>query len=148
MKDGPRDTGHSRHGSLSGLLMFRRAVEVALEQPAPHPVNPKEMMAVLNLMSSSPVAMFVRSCSLEQKVMMAAVVRCVRREGVAEIAWRSVSIMFSGNANTLDRQVAYRASDSAGSDEIYADPRSDPITMPSPAHSSNPMTSSPPQSSS
>ena len=48
-------------------------------------------MAVLNLMSSSPIAMFVRQCSVQQKVMMAAVVRCVRREGVPEIPWRSVS---------------------------------------------------------
>lgn len=78
--------------SLVTLADFdSRAVEVALDQSKPHPVNPKEMMAVLNLMSSSPVAMFVKSCSVQQKMMMAAVVRCVRREGVAEIAWRSVS---------------------------------------------------------
>ena len=73
----------------------RRAVEVAIEPKAntstPHPVTPKEMMVVLNLMSSSPVAMFVKHCSVQQKVMMAAVVRCVRREGLPEIPWRSVS---------------------------------------------------------
>ncbi|GFZ49562.1 Origin recognition complex subunit 1 [Saitozyma sp. JCM 24511] len=70
----------------------RRAVEVALETKSatPHPVTPKEMMAVLNQMSSSPVAMFVKSCSAQQKMMMAAVVRCVRREGIPEITWRSV----------------------------------------------------------
>lgn len=77
----------------------RRAVEVAIEpksadvRPAPHPVTAKEMMVVLNLMSSSPVAMFVKQCSTQQKMMMAAVVRCVRREGVPEIAWRAVSRM-------------------------------------------------------
>jgi hypothetical protein len=37
------------------------------------------------------VAMFVKSCSAQQKMMMAAVVRCVRREGIPEITWRSVS---------------------------------------------------------
>jgi hypothetical protein len=71
-------------------LTYRRAVEVTLESPSPHSVTPKEMMAVLNLMSSSPVAMFVKNCSTQQKVMLASVVRCVRREGIAEIPWRNV----------------------------------------------------------
>jgi hypothetical protein len=53
------------------------------------------MMAVLNLMSSSPVAMFVKNCSTQQKVMLASVVRCVRREGIAEIPWRNVSPLSS-----------------------------------------------------
>ena len=68
-------------------------MEVALEAKTsdPHPVTAKEMMAVLNLMSSSPVAMFVKQCTQQQKMMMAAVVRCVRREGVPEIPWRAVN---------------------------------------------------------
>lgn len=56
-----------------------------------HPVTAREMMAVLNQMSSSPVAMFLKNCSEQQKMMIAAMVRCVRREGVPEISWRSVS---------------------------------------------------------
>lgn len=71
----------------------RRAVEVALEPKdgkVVHPVTAKEMMSVLNLMSSSPVAMFLKQCSLQQKMMLAAVVRCVRREGIPEIPWRAV----------------------------------------------------------
>ena len=74
-------------------LTHRRAVEVTLEFTSPHSVTPKEMMAVLNLMSSSPVAMFVKNCSTQQKVMLASVVRCVRREGIAEIPWRNVSLL-------------------------------------------------------
>ena len=76
-------------------LTCRRAVEVTLESTSPHSVTPKEMMAVLNLMSSSPVAMFVKNCSTQQKVMLASVVRCVRREGIAEIPWRNVSPLSS-----------------------------------------------------
>jgi len=53
-------------------------------------VTAKEMMVVLNLMSSSPVALFLKQCSVQQKMMMAAMVRCVRREGVPEIPWRAV----------------------------------------------------------
>jgi origin recognition complex subunit 1 len=76
--------------------LFRRAVEVALEPKeqsttsAIHPVTAKEMMAVLNQMSSSPVALFLKQCSLQQKLMLAALVRCIRREGVPEIRYRSI----------------------------------------------------------
>lgn len=82
-------------------MTYRRAVEVSLELPTPHPVSPKEMMAVLNLMSSSPVAMFVKHCSVQQKIMLASVVRCVRREGVAEIGWRSVCLLLPPPCCTL-----------------------------------------------
>jgi origin recognition complex subunit 1 len=72
-------------------LTIRRAVEVALESTPPHPVTIREMQAVLALMSSSPVSLFLKQCSVQQKVVMAAVLRCVRREGIPEISWRSVS---------------------------------------------------------
>ena len=81
--------------SSETTLTHRRAVEVAQEpkdgKVEPHPVTAKEMMVVLNLMSSSPVALFLKQCSVQQKMMMAAMVRCVRREGVPEIPWRAVS---------------------------------------------------------
>lgn len=70
-------------------------MEVILEKnDTPHPVTAREMMAVLNQMSSSPVALFVKSCSEQQKMMLASMVRCVRREGVPEIQWRAVSSLF------------------------------------------------------
>ncbi|EIW67259.1 hypothetical protein TREMEDRAFT_33606 [Tremella mesenterica DSM 1558] len=68
----------------------RRAVEVAYESPSPHPVTAKEMMAVLHQMSSSPAAMYIKQCSEQQRIMLAAMVRCVRREGVPEVAWKNV----------------------------------------------------------
>lgn len=89
----------SMRAGASGKEVFgvadpRRAVEVAQEpkegKADPHPVTAKEMMVVLNLMSSSPVALFLKQCSVQQKMMMAAMVRCVRREGVPEIPWRAV----------------------------------------------------------
>ena len=68
-------------------------MEVAIEPKngTPHPVTAKEMMGVLNQMSSSPVALFLKQCSQQQKLRLAAVVRCVRREGLPEIPWRAVS---------------------------------------------------------
>lgn len=56
----------------------------------PKPVTAREMAAVLNAMSSSPVAIFIRACAPQQKMMLAAMVRCVRREGVPEIPWRAL----------------------------------------------------------
>ncbi|WVF72804.1 hypothetical protein IAT40_007622 [Kwoniella sp. CBS 6097] len=56
----------------------------------PHPVTAKEMMAVLQAMSASPVSKFITSCSIHQKMMLAALVRCIRREGIPEIAWGSL----------------------------------------------------------
>ncbi|OCF39968.1 origin recognition complex subunit 1 [Kwoniella heveanensis CBS 569] len=58
--------------------------------PQPHPVTAKEMMAVLQAMSASPVSKFIASCSIHQKMMLAALVRCIRREGIPEISWRSL----------------------------------------------------------
>jgi origin recognition complex subunit 1 len=57
----------------------------------PKPVTIKDMAGVLKAMTSSPIAMFVKQCSLHQKMMLAAILRCIRREGLSEIAWRSVS---------------------------------------------------------
>ncbi|WVO13435.1 hypothetical protein L204_101051 [Cryptococcus depauperatus] len=85
----------------------RRAVEVAIETSAssqplllnaaplslgPQPVNSKAMNAVLVTMSSSPVAKFIETCSLQQKMMLGALVRCVRREGITEIAWKNIKV--------------------------------------------------------
>ncbi|KAJ9117153.1 hypothetical protein QFC20_000296 [Naganishia adeliensis] len=73
----------------------RRAVEVSMEtaknnKVPPKPVTIRDMAGVLKAMTSSPVAMFVKQCSLHQKMMLAAILRCIRREGLSEIAWRSV----------------------------------------------------------
>lgn len=54
------------------------------------PVTARDMVSVLNAMSSSPVAMYLKSCSVQQKMLLAALVRCVRREGVPEIPWRAL----------------------------------------------------------
>ncbi|CED85291.1 Origin recognition complex, subunit 1, and related proteins [Phaffia rhodozyma] len=73
------------------LDVCRRAVELAIPvQPSkqlPKPVRIKQISAVLAEMSKNPTAQFVRNCSLFEKVMLAAVVRCTRRLGVGEIEW-------------------------------------------------------------
>lgn len=86
----------------------RRAVEVAMgtsdgTENAPsksktkakssaerNAVTARDMVQVLNAMSSSPVSMYLKTCSVQQKMLLAALVRCVRREGVPEITWRAL----------------------------------------------------------
>lgn len=34
---------------------------------------------------------FIRDCSLHERIMLAAIVKCVKREGVEEIKWGEVS---------------------------------------------------------
>lgn len=53
-------------------------------------VTARDMVQVLNAMSSSPVAMYLKTCSVQQKMLLAALVRCVRREGVPEITWKAL----------------------------------------------------------
>ncbi|KIR34736.1 origin recognition complex subunit 1 [Cryptococcus deuterogattii MMRL2647] len=103
----------------------RRAVEVALEnkskppsalptapppQPGPQPVSAKAMSTVLQAMSSSPTTKFIQACSLQQKLMLAALVRCVRREGVAEIAWKNIR----NDHDALMRSLAFDTSEQGG----------------------------------
>lgn len=87
------------------LDVCRRAVEVAVASYAaatapgtgtprrstkPQPVKMKQISSVLAEMSRNPTAQFVRSCSLYEKVMLAAVVRGIRKTGVGELEWGRV----------------------------------------------------------
>ncbi|WVQ81847.1 hypothetical protein IAT38_003974 [Cryptococcus sp. DSM 104549] len=102
----------------------RRAVEVAIENkdktpppghegPGPYVVLPQQMLAVLSSMSSSPTAKFIKACSLQQKMMLAALVRCVRREGVSEVSWRNVRTDHDALSRSLQFDKAAEASASA-----------------------------------
>ncbi|WWC90716.1 uncharacterized protein L201_005653 [Kwoniella dendrophila CBS 6074] len=62
--------------------------------PFPHPVTAKEMMLVLQAMSSSPVSKFIGSCSIQQKMMLASLIRCIRRQGLNEIKWKNLKLDF------------------------------------------------------
>lgn len=82
------------------LDVCRRAVEVAISSAVssgnskdgtkPQPVKMRQISAVLAEMSRNPTAQFVRSCSLYEKVMLAAVVRGIRKTGVGELEWGRV----------------------------------------------------------
>jgi origin recognition complex subunit 1 len=46
---------------------------------------------VIRNLQNSPTAAFLRSLSLHERILLAALVKCVRRTGVGEIPWTDVS---------------------------------------------------------
>lgn len=47
----------------------------------------KQVLAVMRDMQSTPTAAYLRELSFHERVMLAAMIKCVRREGVEEIKW-------------------------------------------------------------
>ena len=83
--------------SISGdarrvLDVCRRAAE--LVQPARRTARTDDVRAVLREMQNSPTAAFLRELAFHERVMLAALVRCVRKEGVEEIRWGEVRAAF------------------------------------------------------
>lgn len=81
--------------SISGdarraLDVCRRAVELARD--AGRPGEARDVQAALAAMQRSPTAAFVSTCSLHERIMLVALIRCVKRGGVEEICWREVGL--------------------------------------------------------
>lgn len=81
-------------GGISGdarrvLDICRRAVEVASVDKKE--VKAAQVNAVIQVMQNSPTAAFLRECSYHEKVMLAALIKVMRREGVDEVKWGDVS---------------------------------------------------------
>jgi len=91
--------------SISGdarrvLDICRRAVEFVRTSSSGSTSGPgrsaetRDVQAALSAMQKNPTAAFVSGCSLHERIMLAAVVRCVKREGVEEIRWSEVRLTF------------------------------------------------------
>lgn len=50
----------------------------------------EDVKAVIKEMQNSPTAAYLRELAFHERLMLAAVLRCVRKEGVEEIQWASV----------------------------------------------------------
>lgn len=66
------------------------AIQFATGGVQPSPVKTKQILAVLVEMSKNPTAQFIRNCSFYEKVLLAAVVRLVRKSGIGECEWGKV----------------------------------------------------------
>lgn len=88
--------------SISGdarrvLDICRRAVE--LVHPKGKTAGIDDVKEVIKVMQNSPTAAFLRELSLHERIMLAALVKCMKREGVEEIKWGEVgsSVISVGN---------------------------------------------------
>ncbi|KAG1870761.1 P-loop containing nucleoside triphosphate hydrolase protein [Suillus subalutaceus] len=79
--------------SISGdarrvLDICRRAVE--LVHPKRRPARTEDVKEVIKVLQNSPTAAYLRDCSLHERIMLASLLRCIKREGVEEIKWGEI----------------------------------------------------------
>ncbi|KAG5338844.1 hypothetical protein C0989_006009 [Termitomyces sp. Mn162] len=70
------------------LDICRRAVEmVHADRRTARPPDVKE---VIRVMQNSPTAAYLRECSFHERMMLASLIKCIKREGVQEIKWGEI----------------------------------------------------------
>ncbi|KZT53863.1 P-loop containing nucleoside triphosphate hydrolase protein [Calocera cornea HHB12733] len=84
------------------LDISRRAVELARQHDGSfRTVLINDVNSVMKQMQNSPAASYLRECSYMEKVMLVAVVKVIRREGVPEVKWGDVTYQHLGLYATL-----------------------------------------------
>ncbi|KAI0047680.1 P-loop containing nucleoside triphosphate hydrolase protein [Auriscalpium vulgare] len=67
------------------LDICRRSVE--LVQPLKRAARTEDVKEVIKVMQNSPTAAYMRDCSFHERLMLAALLKCIKKEGVEEIKW-------------------------------------------------------------
>ena len=70
--------------------ILRRTVELVM--PLKRAAKPGDVAEVMRVMQNSPTAAYLRDCSFHERLMLASLLKCVKKEGVEEIKWRDVSV--------------------------------------------------------
>ena len=96
--------------SISGdarrvLDICRRAVE--LVQPHARTARTDDVKEVIKSMQNSPTAAYLRELSFHERLMLAALLKCIKREGVEEIRWGDVCPVCCGIAKS--RLIGFRS---------------------------------------
>ncbi|KAG7451431.1 P-loop containing nucleoside triphosphate hydrolase protein [Guyanagaster necrorhizus] len=73
---------------ITDNVPFRRSVETV--RPEKKTASLPTVKEVISVMQNSPTAAYLRDCSFHERLMLAALVKCVKREGVEEIKWGEV----------------------------------------------------------
>lgn len=80
--------------------MIRRTVE--LVQPKRRMARLGDVKEVIQVMQNSPTAGYLRECSFHERMMLASLIKCIKREGVEEIQWGEViSSLFLYNCSLI-----------------------------------------------
>lgn len=70
------------------FLRSRRAVE--LVQASKSTVKAPHIKEVVQTLQNSPTAAFLKDLSFHERLMLASLIKCIKREGVEEIKWSEV----------------------------------------------------------
>jgi origin recognition complex subunit 1 len=69
-------------------------------------VHPKQRTArtedvkeVIKVLQNSPTAAYLQDCTLHERIMLASLLKCMKREGVEEIKWGEVCIYYSAECS-------------------------------------------------
>ena len=76
----------------NNLFVNRRTVE--LVQSEKKTAGMREVKEVISAMQNSPTAGYLQDLSLHERIMLAAVLKCMKKEGVEEVAWGDVRYSF------------------------------------------------------
>lgn len=74
------------------LPTSRRSVELIRSNNAPV-VQIRHVKQVIEAMQNSPTAAYLRDCGLHERIMLASLLKCIKREGVDEIRWGDVCLV-------------------------------------------------------
>lgn len=79
--------------SISGdarrvLDICRRTVE--LVRPLKRVARTEDVKEVIKIMQNSPTAAYLRDCSFHERLMLAALLKCMKKEGVEQIKWSDI----------------------------------------------------------
>lgn len=61
-----------------------------LVQPKRRTARLVDVKEVIHVMQNSPTAAYLRECSFHERMMLASLIKCIKREGVEEIRWGEV----------------------------------------------------------
>lgn len=70
------------------IHLNRRTIELA--QPDKRTSTIKDVQEVFRAMQHNPIAAYLQDCSFHERLMLASLVKCMKREGVEEIKWGEV----------------------------------------------------------
>jgi hypothetical protein len=67
---------------------------VELVQPRRRTAKTEDVKEVIKVMQNSPTAAYLRECSVHERMMLAALIKVIKREGVEEVKWGDVNYAF------------------------------------------------------
>jgi hypothetical protein len=94
---------------------------VELVQPQRRTARTDDVKEVIKVMQHSPTAAYLRECSFHERMMLAAVIKCVKREGVEEIKWGDV-ITFVPSPTAEHAELTAIASGTTAASDIHPCP--------------------------